>query len=53
VGNHKIVFESDLDKIELFHSAKTRDIFASGAIKAAKWVVNKEAGLYNMEDVLF
>jgi 4-hydroxy-tetrahydrodipicolinate reductase len=53
VGDHKIVFESDLDRIELFHSAKTRDIFAWGAIKATKWVVGKSAGLYNMEDVLF
>lgn len=53
VGDHKIVFESELDKIELFHSAKTRDIFAQGAIKAAKWVVEKKPGLYNMEDILF
>jgi 4-hydroxy-tetrahydrodipicolinate reductase len=53
VGDHRVVFESELDRIELFHSAKTRDIFAQGAIKAAKWIVDKEANLYNMEDVLF
>jgi 4-hydroxy-tetrahydrodipicolinate reductase len=53
VGDHRVVFESELDKIELLHSAKTRDIFASGAIKAAKWIVNKNPGIYTMEDVLF
>lgn len=53
VGDHKVTFESDVDKIELFHSAKTRDIFAKGALLAAKWVVNKPAGLYSMDDVLF
>ncbi|MBU1121566.1 MAG: 4-hydroxy-tetrahydrodipicolinate reductase [Candidatus Omnitrophota bacterium] len=53
IGDHKIVFESDVDRIELFHSAKTRDIFVQGAILAAKWIVGKPAGLYSMEDVLF
>jgi len=53
VGDHKITFESQVDKLELFHSAKTRDIFAQGALVAAKWVVGKPAGLYSMEDVLF
>ena len=53
VGDHKIVFESDVDKIELFHSAKTRDIFAQGAVVAAQWIVGKNAGLYSMDEVLF
>jgi 4-hydroxy-tetrahydrodipicolinate reductase len=52
VGDHKIVFESDVDRIELFHSAKTRDIFAKGAVMAAKWVAGKKPGLYSMNDVL-
>jgi 4-hydroxy-tetrahydrodipicolinate reductase len=52
VGDHKIIFESDVDNIELLHSAKTRDIFARGALLAAKWVAKKKAGLYSMEDVL-
>ncbi|MCD6584030.1 MAG: 4-hydroxy-tetrahydrodipicolinate reductase [Candidatus Omnitrophica bacterium] len=52
-GDHKVIFESNFDKLELFHSAKTRDIFAQGAILAARWIVKKEAGLYSMEDVLF
>jgi 4-hydroxy-tetrahydrodipicolinate reductase len=53
IGDHKIVFESSVDKIELFHSAKTRDIFAQGSLVAAKWVANRESGLYSMDDVLF
>ncbi len=53
IGDHKIVFESDVDRIELIHSAKTRDIFAQGALVAAKWVVNKTPGLYSMNNVLF
>ncbi len=51
-GDHRVVFESGVDKIELFHSAKNRDIFAQGAVLAAKWVLGKEPGLYSMEDVL-
>jgi len=53
VGDHKVVFESGVDKIELRHSAKTRDIFAKGALTAAKWIVGKDAGLYSMDDVFF
>lgn len=53
VGDHKIVFESEVDKIELFHSAKTRDIFAKGALLAAKWIQGKKSGLYTMDDILF
>jgi len=53
IGDHKVILESALDKIELSHSAKTRDIFAQGALLAAKWVVNKKTGLFSMNDVLF
>lgn len=53
VGDHKVIFESKVDKIELFHSAKTRDIFAQGALLAAKWIINRPRGLYSMDDVLF
>ena len=53
IGDHRIVFESGMDKIELFHSAKTRDIFAQGAVRASRWVADKGAGLYSMEQVLF
>jgi 4-hydroxy-tetrahydrodipicolinate reductase len=52
VGDHRAIFESDADRIEIIHSAKTRDIFAQGALLAAKWIVAKKPGLYSMEDVL-
>ena len=53
VGDHKVVFDSPQDKIEIFHSAKNRDIFAQGAIAAAKWVKGRKPGLYSMDEVLF
>ena len=52
VGEHTITFDSDVDTLEITHSAKTRDIFAKGALKAAKFVAGKPAGLYTMKDVL-
>lgn len=55
IGDHRVIFESELDRIELFHSAKTRDIFAQGALAAAHWLKNKgeHAGLFSIEDVIF
>jgi 4-hydroxy-tetrahydrodipicolinate reductase len=52
VGEHTITFESDVDLIEITHSAKTRDIFAKGALQAAKFIVGKSKGLLTMKDVL-
>ena len=52
IGEHPVTFESDLDIIELTHSAKTRDIFANGALLAAKFVAKKSNGLFGMKDVL-
>ncbi|MCF7873868.1 MAG: 4-hydroxy-tetrahydrodipicolinate reductase [Candidatus Omnitrophica bacterium] len=53
IGDHQVTFESELDSFEIIHHAKTRDIFAQGAIIAAKWIKQKPAGLYSMEDILF
>ncbi|MCL2151599.1 MAG: 4-hydroxy-tetrahydrodipicolinate reductase [Oscillospiraceae bacterium] len=53
VGEHEIIFAGLDEVIELRHSAASRDIFAVGAIKAAKFITgSKEAGLYDMNDVL-
>lgn len=52
VGDHRVIFESSVDRIELFHSAKTRDIFALGALRAAKFIAGKKPNLYSMQDVL-
>lgn len=52
VGNHGIVFESGYETLEIRHDAKSRDVFAAGAVKAAKYAADKPAGLYSMADVL-
>lgn len=53
-GDHKVVFRSDSEVIELSHSVTTRDVFAEGALRAAGWVAAGRApGLYSMRDVLF
>jgi 4-hydroxy-tetrahydrodipicolinate reductase len=52
IGDHDVIFESPWDTITLKHSAKTRDIFAQGALEAAKFISGKPQGLYGMADVL-
>jgi 4-hydroxy-tetrahydrodipicolinate reductase len=52
VGDHRIIFRGPADRLELFHHAESRDILASGALQAAKWVVGQKPGLYSMWDVL-
>ncbi|MDD5120833.1 MAG: 4-hydroxy-tetrahydrodipicolinate reductase [Candidatus Omnitrophica bacterium] len=52
-GDHLVVFCGNSERIEVKHQAHSRDLFAVGALKAAKWVVGKPAGLYSMQDVLF
>ena len=52
VGDHKVIFDSETEKIELLHSAKSRDTFAAGALAAVKFSVGKGNGLYTMHDVL-
>ena len=53
VGEHTVHFSSGYERIELTHKAETRDVFAAGALRAAKWLAGKPAGKYGMEDVLF
>ena len=52
VGDHTIIFCGNSERIEISHRAHSRDLFALGALKAARWVVSKPAGLYSMQDVL-
>jgi 4-hydroxy-tetrahydrodipicolinate reductase len=52
VGEHTVMFAGIGERIELTHRATDRIIFAAGALKAAKWAVNQEPGLYSMQDVL-
>lgn len=52
VGNHTVLFAGEGESIEITHRAHSRDTFAMGAFKAAKFVVEAKDGLYGMNDVL-
>ncbi len=52
VGEHSVIFAGLDEVITLSHSAGSRDLFASGAIKAAKFVSGAPAGYYTMGDVV-
>lgn len=52
VGRHTVGLYNDGEFIELHHTATARNTFSKGAIKAAKWLVNQEAGLYSINDCL-
>ena len=52
VGEHTIIFSGPAERLELTHRAADRGIFARGALRAAKWIVDKPAGLYSMQNVL-
>jgi 4-hydroxy-tetrahydrodipicolinate reductase len=51
-GDHLVLFAGDQERIELTHRAENRTIFATGALKAAKWIVGQPAGRYAMKQVL-
>jgi len=52
VGDHKVMFSKNFETIELSHRAYDRSVFASGALRATRWVIGKKPGLYGMNDVL-
>ena len=52
VGEHTVYFIGMGERIEISHRAMTRDMFSRGSVRAAKWVIGKAAGLYDMQDVL-
>lgn len=52
VGDHTVMFAADGERVELTHKASSRMTFASGAVRAAVWVQDRPAGLYDMQDVL-
>ncbi len=52
VGEHTVYFIGQGERIEISHRAMTRDMFSRGSVRAAKWVVGKKPGLYDMQDVL-
>ncbi len=52
VGYHHVTFDGPADTLEISHNAKTRDMFASGALIAAKFLAKKDKGLFTMQEVL-
>lgn len=52
VGDHEVIFAGTDEVIELKHSAHSKEVFAVGAIKAAKFMSDKPAGMYSMNDLI-
>lgn len=52
VGDHTVIFAGPAERIELTHRAHSRDTFAQGAIRAARFAAKAPPGLYSMQDVL-
>lgn len=52
VGEHSLIFAGPGERLQLQHQATDRRIFAEGSLVAARWIIAKQPGLYNMQDVL-
>ena len=52
IGDHTVLFGGMGERLEVTHRASSRDTFATGALRAAEWVVGQPQGLYDMQDVL-
>ena len=52
VGEHRVLFYSEAEEVEVVHRALSRRTFAEGALRAARFVVRAQPGLYSMHDVL-
>jgi 4-hydroxy-tetrahydrodipicolinate reductase len=51
-GDHSVIFAGEQERVTLSHQAENRMIFASGAVKAAGWLIGRGPGRYTMQDVL-
>ena len=52
VGDHTVMFAGIGERVEITHKASSRMTFANGAMRAAAWVMGRDKGLYDMQDVL-
>lgn len=52
VGKHTVFFFGDNESLEISHTVTSRAVFANGALKAAKFIINKPAGFYDMKDLV-
>ncbi len=53
IGEHEVHFASETEQLTLCHRALSRDTFADGALRAARWIRGRDPGLYDMQAVLF
>ncbi|NIV18978.1 MAG: 4-hydroxy-tetrahydrodipicolinate reductase [Woeseiaceae bacterium] len=51
-GDHTVILASATEQLSFHHSVTTREVFADGALRAARWVAARPPGLYSMHDVL-
>jgi len=51
-GEHSVIFAGTGERVEITHKASSRQVFAEGAVRAARWTFGKPPGLYGMRDVL-
>jgi len=51
VGKHSVIYNNNIESIELKHTAFSRELFADGALNAALWISKKNKGLFNMQDM--
>jgi len=52
VGDHHVIFAANGERLEFIHRTTNRAVFAKGAVRAARWVFGRPAGLYGLKDVL-
>ncbi len=52
VGDHTVLFAGGGERVEITHRAESRMTFANGALRAARWLMDRQPGLYDMQDVL-
>ena len=52
VGDHKVIFYGENESLEITHKAYSREVFAEGALDAAKFIVNQKPGIYTMKNLI-
>ena len=52
IGKHSVIYNNNIEYIELKHTAFSRELFAEGALNAAVWISKKNKGLFNMQHML-
>jgi len=52
IGDHTVVFAGMGERVEVTHKASSRNIYAQGSVRAARFLADKKNGLFDMQDVL-